>query len=928
MKNKYLFAAVLLALSLLGAKAGPVTAEKARAEAESFLMPRQSQAKSNNTSTARPSLTLAYKGMGKTQDAGFYVFNRSNTTGYVVVAGDDRMPAILGYSDTGTFDMTNIPDNMKAFLDEYAREADYLRAHPQLQNEAKVATYDTEVAPLLKEIKWNQTDPYNQKCPNDYPTGCVATAMGQVMYYYKYPEKGKGGITYTWTRGNKTLTGNFSSTTFKWSDMQDQLTKSSPEAAKSAVATLLYNVGLSVRMNYGPASEGGSGASPSYIAPALVNNFGYDQGCHLRSREYYTKTDWEATVRNELDNKRPVLYGGFTVSAAGHSFVCDGYNRQGYYHMNWGWDGLNNGYFLLTALDPKTKGTGGGAEGEGFNYNQTMVIGIQKPVEGSKKAYSFVFKKIDQKPLTVARNEAATLTASGIHTDGIDPLDVQTRFEVRNSDGKVVATSEVKSQNIPLGEAISYSGTITLPDSVSDGTYEARLAGRIETVDEAGVFHLLPSMIGENGYYEVKVQNGNVTYTPKGVPALSLQSLTVNPNPIESKKRFTITAVIKNSGGEFDGKMAWSLEHPDGGTKSHYSNDVAVNIKAGETATVTFSDSLVLYGNDNYIIRVATRDGVDHKQLGESLRVKVIGQKEEPKLVGADYMDVVTGADNAKRDNMDFVATVTNNGGDFDGKLTCLIFNNKSYSDASEAIASLDTVQVQIAKGETKQIEIKGKFLDCKDKGTYYACLYNVDDDDFVAPDKYASVAFTIRDDASSEQPRLYLKKQVSVVDGGAESKVKVLATILNSGGTFNGTIKADFFNQGDWVSLCSMTKQVTIGYGETVTVELTGETSQLKAGKNYDLDVTFNDKEDKDWKSYALHPTYSNLTFTMGTLTGIEAVDASQNQQVWIYNLTGIIAARTTVNELPATLSRLPHGHYIVRYQQGTRFVSKHVLR
>ena len=287
-------------------------------------------------------------------------------------------------------------------------------------------TSATAVEPLLKDITWNQTKPYNNCCPNDYPTGCVATAMGQVMYYYRYPEHGVGSNTYQWN--GQQLTANFGTTTYQWSNMQDKLTANSSSAAQDAVATLLYHVGVSVNMNYGPASEGGSGASPSYIAPALINHFGYDKGCHLRSREYFTKTEWEATVRNELDNGRPILYGGFTMSASGHSFVCDGYNQQGYYHINWGWDGLNNGYFLLSALDPKTKGTGGGEEGQGFNYNQTMVIGIQKPVDGSKQAYSFVFKYIDQATVTVNRNQPATLKAYGVHTNGTYTLTIPEEF--------------------------------------------------------------------------------------------------------------------------------------------------------------------------------------------------------------------------------------------------------------------------------------------------------------------------------------------------------------------------------------------------------------------------------------------------------------------------------------------------------------------
>lgn len=906
MKIHLLLTACLLCFSCL-AQAAPVTVDKAKAEAFSFFTARgvAVQKGASRVQASKNMLTLAYTAMASSNNADYYVFNRNAGVGYVVVAGDDRMPAVLGYSDTGNFVYNNMPDNMKAFLAEYAREAQWLRNHPSVVNSNKVATYDTEVTPLLRNITWNQTKPYNNLCPNDLPTGCVATAMGQVMYYYRYPEHGVGSKTYQWN--NQQLTANFGATTYEWDQMQDRLTANSPAEAKKAVATLLYHIGVSVNMNYGPAETGGSGASPSYIAPSLVNYFGYDKGCHLRSREYYTKTEWEATVRDELNHARPVLYGGYTQSASGHSFVCDGYNREGYYHINWGWDGLNNGYFLLTALDPKSKGTGGGAEGEGYNYNQTMVVGIQKPVEGSKPVYSFVFKYVDSTPQTVTRLQSVTLQAYGIHTDGIDPLDVQLCFQMYNGAGKVVATSSVSSQNIPLGESVKYLGEFSLPDSIKDGTYELRLAGHINGVDSDGVFNLLHAMVGEYNYYRVTVKDGQVTYTPQGLPKLSLQSLQVEPNPIISKEPFTVTAVIRNDGGEFDGKLAYALIHPDGEKKSYYAPDKSVNIKAGETATVTFTDSAVLYGNDNYTLQLVKRDGVQHLNLGDPITVKVVGGKEKANLAAVDYLDFVTGADNAKRDDIDVVASLHNTGGDFSGKLTCLIF--KDASATGTPLASLDTVQVDIARDEYKTVEIRGRFPDATDKGTYYACLYNVEDDDFVNPIKYAGTTFTIRDDASNENPRLYLKKQISFGDKAqaTASNLKVYATILNTGGTYNGTIIANFYNVNGWTPLATLTKQVTIGYGETVVVELQGSSSKLVDGKSYDVGVTYGDKEETDWKSYAQHAGYSNARVTIVSPSGIGSVTAADKVTVKaVYSVTG------------KRLSAMQHGINLVVLSNG----------
>ena len=564
-------------------------------------------------------------------------------------------------------------------------------------------------------------------------------------------------------------------------------------------------------------------------------------------------------------------------------------------------------YFLLTALDPKSKGTGGGAEGEGYNYNQTMVVGIQKPVEGSKPVYSFVFKYVDSTPQTVTRLQSVTLQAYGIHTDGIDPLDVQLCFQMYNGAGKVVATSSVSSQNIPLGESVKYLGEFSLPDSIKDGTYELRLAGHINGVDSDGVFNLLHAMVGEYNYYRVTVKDGQVTYTPQGLPKLSLQSLQVEPNPIISKEPFTVTAVIRNDGGEFDGKLAYALIHPDGEKKSYYAPDKSVNIKAGETATVTFTDSAVLYGNDNYTLQLVKRDGVQHLNLGDPITVKVVGGKEKANLAAVDYLDFVTGADNAKRDDIDVVASLHNTGGDFSGKLTCLIF--KDASATGTPLASLDTVQVDIARDEYKTVEIRGRFPDATDKGTYYACLYNVEDDDFVNPIKYAGTTFTIRDDASNENPRLYLKKQISFGDKAqaTASNLKVYATILNTGGTYNGTITANFYNVNGWTPLATLTKQVTIGYGETVVVELQGSSSKLVDGKSYDVGVTYGDKEETDWKSYAQHAGYSNARVTIVSPSGIGSVTAADKVTVKaVYSVTG------------KRLSAMQHGINLVVLSNG----------
>lgn len=447
-------------------------------------------------------------------------------------------------------------------------------------------------------------------------------------------------------------------------------------------------------------------------------------------------------------------------------------------------------------------------------------------------------------------------------------------------------------------------------------------------IDDENEYNLLHYLIGENGYYQVLVKDGKVTYTPTGLPSLNLQSITVEPNPIISKTRFTVSATIQNNGGEFDGKLAYALEHPDGEKKSYYAPDKAVNIKAGETALVTFTDSVELYGNDNYTLQLVRRDGIQHVNLGAPITVKVIGEKEQAKLVGVDYMDIATGADNAKRDNLEVLAYLLNEGGHFEGKLTCLIFKDENTSGTP--LASLDTVEVNIGKNEYKTVSISGKFLAGIDKQTYYACLYNVEEDNFVSPTKYTGMKFTIRDDASNEQPRLYLKKQINFGEEHilTADNLKVYATIQNTGGTYTGTVEANFYNVNGWTPLATLTKQVTIGYGETAVVELTGASDKLKEGKTYDVGVTYNGNDETAWKSYALHANYSNAQVTIASQTAVTLLQQDSHAIAEIYSITGYLVGRTPAAQLDNKFKSLSRGQYIIRISNGSQTVVRHIVK
>ena len=297
-----------------------------------------------------------------TQDIGFYVFNDEANHCFVIVSGDKRQYETLGSSENGVFDPANIPCGLLTFLEQYADEYAYLQKTPidesstNAESESRRAYSNT--SPLIK-TKWGQGSPYNDQCPyakgSRCVTGCVATAMAQVMNYYKYPERGEGTVKRI--AGKNYLSSdalNLSTKAFDWGSMEglEKITSYSSSTAQSAVAYLMKACGYAVKMDYGTNSQGGSGAYPNDVVPALTRYLGYKTTATLRTRAS-NYSSWESLIQEELSNKRPMIYCGY--GTGGHCFILDGYQAStGKYYFNWGWNGSYDGAFYLSSLRPSS----------------------------------------------------------------------------------------------------------------------------------------------------------------------------------------------------------------------------------------------------------------------------------------------------------------------------------------------------------------------------------------------------------------------------------------------------------------------------------------------------------------------------------------------------------------------------------------------
>ncbi|MBR1804638.1 MAG: C10 family peptidase [Muribaculaceae bacterium] len=308
-----------------------------------------------------------------------YVFN-SARDGWVMVAGDDQAIPVLGYSDHGTLDLSQAPDNLLAWIEYTKHYVQQCAAAPSGTHAARIGT--PVQSPLLGNINWGQGAPFNLLCPIyqsggqtlNYYVGCVATAATQIMKLHNYPPRGNGSKTYT--ANGITLTADFGATTYDWDLMlPDYSVTTATTQQQNAVATLAAHFGIAVEMEYAPA---GSGALSQLVPAALRDYFGYDSAVTMHKRDYYSTSEWLQLIKDEIDAGRAVFYGASSdVSNSGHAFVCDGYDTEDYVHINWGWTGTSNGYFLVSHLDPSTLGIGGGTGG--YNLDQEIITGIQPP---------------------------------------------------------------------------------------------------------------------------------------------------------------------------------------------------------------------------------------------------------------------------------------------------------------------------------------------------------------------------------------------------------------------------------------------------------------------------------------------------------------------------------------------------------------------
>ncbi len=733
--KKIISACALIGAIALTGNARPIDQGEAMDIARSFMSTTNTQmrAKGNSDNT----LSIAYTAQNSTNNNLLYVFNRGTDNGFIIVAGDDAVDhTILGYSDSGTFDYDNMPENMRSWLAGYEQEIS--AAHSLSRTQIKYAPakereslFNKNVGPLV-EARWSQEAPYNNLCP-EYSattrsaTGCVATAMAQIMYHHKFPEHGVG--TKDVQNGTRIETIDFAGTTYEWDLMLPVYSSLSTEAECNAVATLMYHVGRSVNMMYSNVS----GAVSAESAQAWATYWNYDKAVVHRDRNFYTIDQWEQLIIDEIDNSRPILYHGQSPDG-GHAFVLDGYNDEGYVHINWGWNGMSNGYFMLHALTPEKQGVGGFSGG--YNTGQGAVFGIQ-PNKGNKTAIEITASGIyidNEREYDLGEQISTVVTA--LANAGWSTASFSAGFMIYDSNDNLVET--VNSGNYTINGSSSLSTqniALTLPATLADGNYHVYLAH----TDANGNWKRVAMDVNTQPYYIFCITNGKASIITEEEGEIYASSV-VCDETIYSKRFATFTITMGNTmNHEYFGSIYVSIYESKGKFEQRKSSAIALSIPANEEITIEIPIKIEV-GKGNYCIFIT--DGNKNK-LSEGLPIEVLAEPTAADLQVSNYKLLCSAID-----QMEVEYTITNNGGDYTGKIRSWVLFSNRQSSSSFA----DTEEITLKQGESIDIKQIWAFDDGI-VGEKYICSLWYDDSRTGGMSQLGNeeFAFTLQEETSIE---------------------------------------------------------------------------------------------------------------------------------------------------------------------------------
>lgn len=478
--------------------------------------------------------------------APYYIFNATAGKGFVIVAGDDRVPQVLGYSDEGTFDYNDMPEAMQEWLDGYAAQI------AALDEGAAMATHITSSRPITPLVRatWSQRAPFNILLPfrpngEHALVGCVATAMAQVMYYWQWPSRPTDAIPAYVSETLEYEMPELQPVEFNWASMKNTYhTDDTVGITAHAAATLSLYCAQSVHMDF---KEGSSSAYTREVPYTMMRFFGYSSQAKYIQRKYFTTEEWESMILDELKARRPVIYSGSKLSG-GHAFICDGFDGNGMFHINWGWNSQSNGYFLLNVLNPDLQGAGSASGSHGYIINQAIVVGLS-PKTASNAGLEVFNRSIEIKECTNTRTSATedfTVTQeSQLLNCMSDTIGFNFAWGLYQGDRLVKVMEPGVKEKLPSWYYTRLTTTLSLGSGISSGTFRI-----IPLFSDLNTEDWRPCTGSDINYIEVVINDNKCTFTCHGVaitPDYVVGDINVTGN-MHHKRPVDITVNLTNRG--------------------------------------------------------------------------------------------------------------------------------------------------------------------------------------------------------------------------------------------------------------------------------------------------------------------------------------------------------------------------------------------
>lgn len=705
-----------------------ITPDEAAAVADSFYAEKIAPAAATRPHAGnggRPALRQAGRLAGRHGGGtAVYVFNAGTDDGFVLVAGDDRMPAVVGYATEGRFATDDVPLQLRPLIDAYRALYERLQSQPETPHTAspfatmpQASSPGKAVTPLLGGICWDQEAPFNALCPTDKrtgtatPAGCVAIAAAQIMRHYRYPAQGQGSRSYVTETQRLAVSADFGATAYDWDNMLESYTYGAySDKQAQAAAVLAYHVGVACKTDY---DAEGSGATAKEIAKAFTNYFLYDSNIEYIDHTHYDTHDWEAVMRAELDAGRPVLQFG-EGEAGGHAFVCDGYDAEGLFHYNWGWGGMSNGYYNTVALEPSMLGTGSGLGA--YNFYQSMLTNLQPPTASSTHTAGLHLAAALQPAAAETARDAETSVRASFYNYGLRNFTGEVSLMLCRADGtplRALSTKNLNGLRELEGGTPGTNFACAIPSDVEPGTYRLMLMHR-----ESGAadYTAMRAPVTQSNCIVADVTADGVAYAvPAPAPRLSLTAKPALLTPLYNGRRASFAVSVRNDGEEFYSYLGVLLQNrgANAGAVRQYVGVILTRIPAGSTRTLTFTaDSIEVDAGAYDVVAVCDPTNALSSYLDaigpDSLMVTEATVLRRPfldpafELAGPMTIAALDGsADIAPGELFTVTAPIVNKGGYGDGDFALIFFNR-----AEEIIGNSGVVPLAAAPRATTDLRI------------------------------------------------------------------------------------------------------------------------------------------------------------------------------------------------------------------------------